>query len=217
MNRRQSIKKYVMLTLLIILAAASQTLSIKANIGVCACWDALSLNFYELFGIKVGTFSILANFVVVGIQLLVLRRDFHPSRFLQIGVAIIYGVVINFFYYHVLTFELTSYWMRMVFCLLSYVGLAVFIGGITLLNTLQIPVEGTCYVLYKKFGWDFAKIRMIWDGSVIAASILISLTCGLSLKIREGTILGMLILGPMMNWCMRHEENMTLFEDILPN
>ena len=41
---KKKVVKYSLLALLIILAAFSQTLSMKADIGVCACWDSVSMN-----------------------------------------------------------------------------------------------------------------------------------------------------------------------------
>ncbi|MFR5583134.1 MAG: hypothetical protein ACLTLQ_04310 [[Clostridium] scindens] len=55
---KKKVVKYSLLALLIILAAFSQTLSMKADIGVCACWDSVSMNVYQITGTKVGTFSI---------------------------------------------------------------------------------------------------------------------------------------------------------------
>lgn len=199
-------KKYGILAILIILAATSQTLGLKADIGVGACWDAVSLNIYQLTGLKVGTFSMAANLLCVAVQILILKKDFPPIKFLQIPVAVIYGIVINFVYYHILTFELESYWIRMIFWLLSNVGLAVFIGAITVMDVITIPVEGTCYTIEKKFGVGFSKCRFSIDAICIIVSLALSAVFGLSLKIREGTVLGMLMLAPLMGWCMKWEK-----------
>ena len=206
MDVKKTIKKYILVTIFIIMMAVSQTLSLKADIGVCACWDSISLNVYQLTGFKVGTFSIVGNLICVLVQILMLRRDFHPIRFLQIPVAIIFGVVVNFVYYRVLTFELHGYPMRLLFWALSYLGLAVFIGGLNLLGAVQIPVEGMYYTASSKYGLDFAKLHITCDALLIATSLSLSFLFGLSIKIREGTIGGMLVLGPLTKWCMSWEK-----------
>ena len=71
---KKKVVKYSLLALLIILAAFSQTLSMKADIGVCACWDSVSMNVYQITGIKVGTLSIVGNLACVAIQLLILKK-----------------------------------------------------------------------------------------------------------------------------------------------
>lgn len=205
---RNYIKKYTVLTVLIVLAAASQTLSMKANIGVCACWDALTLNIYQLCGMKVGTVSILINFVLVIIQILIMKKEFPPVKFLQIPLAIIYGTVTNFMYYNVLTFEVNSYAVKMTLLLMSYAGLAIFIGGMTIMDIITTPLEGTCYIINQRYHISFSKLRMAADIGCIALSIAMSLTFDLTLKVREGTLIGMIILGPLMGYCMKKERKL---------
>jgi len=154
----------------------------------------------------VGTFSIIGNFICILIQILMLRKDFHPVRLLQIPVAVIFGVVVNFVYYKVLLFELHSYPVRVLFWAVSYLGLAVFIGGLNLLGAVQIPVESTYYTASSKFGIDFAKLHITCDALLIITSLSLSLLFGLSFKVREGTIGGMLVLGPLTKWCMGWEK-----------
>lgn len=207
------LKQYAILAILIICASFSQTLSLKADIGVCACWDSVSLNLSQLTGIKVGTYSVIGNLIAVGIQKIVLKDKFPFVKYLQIPVAVLFGIVINFVYYHVLTFEIHSYYVRVILWLLSNIGLAIFIGAITLMNKITMPVEGTCYILSNHYHMDFAKLRIGVDVVCIVTSILLSIVFGLSLKIREGTVLGMIILGPMMSKCMKFEKRFKFLFD----
>ena len=84
------------------------------------------------------------------------------------------------------------------------VGMAFWIGGITYLNLMQMPGEGLCYILNKKYSFSFAKLRMLMDVFCITVSIALSLGFGLSFKVREGTVIGMLCLGPIMGFFMDH-------------
>ena len=203
MNTGKLIKKYILVTFFVVMMAVSQTLCMKADIGLCACWDSVSLNVWQITGLKAGTFSIIGNLICIVIQILMLRKDFHPIRLLQIPVAIIFGVVVNF---QVLLFDLHSYPVRVLFWAVSYLGLAVFIGGLNLLGAVQIPVESTYYTASSKFGIDFAKLHITCDALLIITSITFSLLFGLSFKVREGTIGGMLVLGPLTKWCMGWEK-----------
>lgn len=206
MKTGKLIKKYTLVAFFVVMMAVSQTLCMKADIGLCACWDSVSLNVYQITGLKVGTFSIIGNFICILIQILMLRKDFHPVRLLQIPVAVIFGVVVNFVYYKVLLFELHGYPVRVLFWAVSYLGLAVFIGGLNLLGAVQIPVESTYYTASSKFGIDFAKLHITCDALLIITSLSLSLLFGLSFKVREGTIGGMLVLGPLTKWCMGWEK-----------
>ncbi len=177
--------------------AFSQTLALKANIGVCACWDAVGLNVYEVYGLKVGTLSMIMHIVCVLIQLAVQRKEFSVWKFLQIPYVILFGTILNFFFYEVMTFELHGYGMKLLFVVLSYVGLALFLGPLLLLNLVNMPSEAMCVVISGKYEIDYAKVRVSLDALCIIASIILSLAGGVSLKVREGTVIGMLMLGPL--------------------
>ena len=204
---KKKVVKYSLLALLIILAAFSQTLSMKADIGVCACWDSVSMNVYQITGIKVGTFSIVGNLACVAIQLLILKKEFPPVKFLQIPVAILFGIVTNCSILSCTGFlRYTATFVRMLLWALSYIGLALFIGALTIMDIITMPVEGTCYIISSRYGIDFAKLRLSADAACIIISLALTFAFGLTLKIREGTIAGMLVLGPLMGWCMKWEK-----------
>ena len=194
-------KKMVIYGLLVLIltggTAFSQTLALKANIGVCACWDAIGLNIYEMFGIKVGTFGMIMNIMCVLVQFFVRRKEFQLRKLLQVPYAVLFGVLVNFFNYDVLTFELDSYAMKVVFVILSYVGLSFFLGLLLLLNLIAMPSETMCNVISGKYEVDYAKVRISLDAVSILVSIALSLIAGLSFKVREGTVIGMLMLGSL--------------------
>ena len=96
-----------------------------------------------------------------------------------------------------LTFELHSYAVKFAFVILAYLGLALFLGPLLLLNLVNMPSEAMCVVLSGKYEIDYAKIRVGLDAVCILASVVLSIFGGVSLKVREGTVIGMLMLGPL--------------------
>lgn len=197
MHKKNMIAQLLMVLFLTCGVAFSQTLALKANIGVCACWDAVGLNVYELSGLKVGTFSMIMHTICVLIQLVLQRKEFGVWKFLQIPYVVLFGTILNFFYYDVMTFELDQYWIRLLFVVFSYVGLALFLGPLLLLNLVNMPSEAMCVVVSGKYEIDYAKVRVTLDALCIIASVAMSLSGGVSLKVREGTVIGMLMLGPL--------------------
>ena len=205
----QRFKNYGFLLLLTVLSASAQALVLKADIGVCACWDSVSSNVYSLCGLKVGTFSIIANTICLGIQFLVLRRNFSPKRLLQLPGAILYGATTNFVYYNLLTFEPGPYYMRVIWLIAGFLALAVFSGTSTYIDLIPTPPEALCRVLSKRTGKPFGLYRTGIDVLCIAASVILSLAFGLSLKVREGTLIGMVLLGPVMGAVIKGEERIS--------
>ena len=197
MKQKNIVIQFILLLFLTCGTAFAQTLSLKANIGVCACWDAVGVNVYEIFGLKVGTFSMVMHTVCVLVQLLIQRKEFRIWKFMQIPYVILYGTFLNFFYYNVLVFEVNSYVVKVALVIASYAGLALFLGPVILLNLVNMPSEAMCAVISGKRGMDYAKVRMSLDAVCVIASVLLSLIGGVSIKVREGTVIGMLMLGPL--------------------
>lgn len=207
----------VTLIVCVIFVAISQSLCLKANIGVIACWDSVSMNVYELTGIKVGTVAIIINFCMILLQVMVQKRDFNWIKLLQVPLCIIAGVVTNIMYYNIFTFEVEAYYMKVILLIIAYVGLAVFIGCMTLLDIITMPGESLCYAIEAKTGFAFAKGRMTIDVICIAVSLALSYIFGLSLKIREGTIIGFIIVGPLMGLMIKLERKIPFIKKMLNN
>lgn len=178
-------------------------LMLKAAIGTYACWDALSVNVSQLTGLKVANFSMLMNVSCVFLQFLMLRRDFQLSKLLQIPFAILFGTLVNFFYYNILTFDVHSYMPRLALCILSVIGVAFFLGFLTSLNLVNISVETTCNIISGKYAVDYAALRVGIDVICIAVSIVLSLIFHLDFTIREGTLIAMMLLGPLEKQFMK--------------
>lgn len=174
-------------------------LMMKAAIGTYACWDALSMNIAELTGLKVASFSMIMNTLCVLLQILMLRREFPLTKLIQIPYVLFFSTMVNFFYYHVLTFERPGYPGRFALCLISVVGVSFFVGIVTALNLVTLSVETTCSIASGKYHFDFAVLRISIDVLCIVASLLLTFRFGLTFTIREGTVVAMALLGPLEN------------------
>lgn len=195
--------RLLLILFLTICATFFTALTMKANIGTYACWDALSVNVSQLTGLKVAHFSIIMNISCVLLQILILKKDFQPLKLLQIPFVTLFGMLVNFFYYHVLTFELNHYLIRFLLCVLSIIGVSFFLGLLTSLNLVTLSVETTCNVISGRFAIDFAALRVGIDVFCIVASILLSVIFGLTFTIREGTFIAMFLLGPLEKLFMK--------------
>jgi uncharacterized membrane protein YczE len=113
--------------LLIICNGCACALTMKAAIGIGA-WDAMAQTFSNITTIKVGTMGIIFNCSCVLGELIILKRKFTFKHFLQVIVSFLFGFVVNFIFYNVLTFEINSYILRLLAFVLAYVGMAIFVG-----------------------------------------------------------------------------------------
>ena len=87
------------------------------------------------------------HILCVLVQLAIQRREFQVRKIFQIPYVVVFGMFLNFFYYDMLTFELHSYGMKLLFVILAYIGLGLFLGPLLLLNLVTIPSEAMCIVI----------------------------------------------------------------------
>lgn len=199
-------KRIFVLVLGVVVVASSCALTLKAAIGVGA-WDALAQTGYEVTGIAVGTIGMCCNFVCILIQVLVLKKKFRPIQLLQIPVSILLGVIINFMLYEVYSnFTIDAYWMNVVLLIVAYIISAFAVGMVMVLDIVTFALEGACMAVSKVTGKKFHVLRQGVDVVSVILVIVISFTAGVPLAVREGTIIGMLLFGPMMGIFMKLQK-----------
>jgi uncharacterized membrane protein YczE len=71
------------------------------------------------------------------------------------------------------------------------------------INFISFPLESACMVVSKRINKNFGSIRQAVDIFSIIISVAVTLLFRNKLTVREGTIIGMLIYGPLIDWFMR--------------
>jgi uncharacterized membrane protein YczE len=200
---KKIIKQIIVLTICVVITAFGATLTMKASLGVGAI-DAAMLSISKILFIKVGTIAMIFNLTCIVLQMTFLKKEFKPLQFLQIGVAVLLGIVVNFFFYNIFAeFQVTSYIYRFIILLSGYVIISFVVSIIMSMNIVSMPLEGLCLVLSKKTSINFGKLRQYVDVISICLVIILTLVLRAELTLREGTVLGMIIFGPMMDKFMR--------------
>jgi len=194
--------KIVILIFCFVVCAAAQMLCLKAAIGVTPVWDAITSNLSEITGIKVGYFASALNIITILAWFILLGKDFKPIRLLSIIVAFGLGPLQNLFYYDIYTFEFTTYAARLVFLILGNLALAIAAGFITHIDLVSFPLESLCYTLERKHHVNLKITRTLLDVICILVSVALSLIFHVSFKVREGTIISMLLVGPVIGFTM---------------
>ena len=191
-------KKITFTSFFIVVAATGVALGLKAAVGVGA-WDAFSQASSLVTGIKVGTFSMMMNISCVLLQMMLLKRNFKPLAFLQIGMAILLGVVVNIMFYQVFTrFMIDSYLINLLLFLFSLVVVIIAVSMIMSINFLSFPLEAACMVVAEKTNIKFGTLRQMVDFFCILGAVLIAFIYQHPSPVREGTIIGMLLFGPLI-------------------
>lgn len=197
------IKRIMALLLGIITVGCACAVTLKAAIGVGA-WDALSQTTSELTAIEVGTCGIIFNIACVLVQIVVLRKDFKKVQLLQIPLSILLGVVINFVLYDVLgNITISAYWMNVILLICGYLISSFAVAAVMVLDIITFALEGACMAVSKTSGKKFHVLRQGVDVVAVIICLTISFSLNLPLAVREGTIIGVLLFGPLLGIFMK--------------
>jgi len=197
------ISKCIIAIFSVIIVGIGASLGLKAAVGVGA-WDALSQSISGGISIKVGTISMVLNVSCVLIQLVLLKKEFKVLHSAQILVAVLLGIVVNFMLYDVLS-KVTSnnYFINISLLLLGLVLCAIGVSVIMAIEFISFPLEGCCMVISKKLNKKFGMIRQLVDILSIIFALGFAFIFNQSITVREGTVIGMLIYGPMLDLFMK--------------
>lgn len=200
---KKMILSLLFISINIVITGIGASLSIKAAVGVGA-WDALSLSVSTVIGMKIGTFSMILNISCVVLQLLMLGKRFKPIALLQVFVAILLGYVVNFMYYTVFAnVVIDSYFVNLTLFVISIVVIVIGVANIMAMNFISFPLEGACLVISDRFNLNFGKVRQGVDILSIIIALGVALSFQNAITVREGTVIGMLMFGPLLDRIMR--------------
>lgn len=193
------IKQLILLAIFVIGTGLGASLVITASLGIGA-YDAAAMSISKVLTTKVGNISMIINVMCIVFQLIILKKAFKPLQFLQVGVAVLLGNVVNFFLYDVFAeLIITNYILKLSILLLGCVVCAFSVAMIMAINIVSMPLEGFCMALSNKYNMNFGKVRQYADIISIVIVVILTLSFGLELTLREGTIIGMIIFGPMLD------------------
>lgn len=147
------------------------------------------------------------NFLCIFVQVAILRRKFKPIQLLQIPVCILLGLIVNFMLYEVYSnFTINTYWMNVGLLILGYIVSAFAVGMVMVLDIVTFALEGACMAVSGVTGKKFHVLRQGVDVVSILLVIIIVIITDVPLAVREGTIIGMFLFGPMMGIFMKLQK-----------
>lgn len=191
-NKIQYIKHVIISILSLILLSFGVAIMVKSEIGL-APWDALTATISQLTSLKFGTASILSNFVLIVLQIFILRNKFKLSYWAQIPIIFGFGSVINFFLYQILQFNLSSYWAKLIFFAFGNIVAAFAISFLFTLDIILMPPEMFSSAVDKVSRYKFSNVRLFIDIISVIICLTSTLLFSTTLQIREGTIISIIV------------------------
>lgn len=189
-------KRYLLLLAGLSIMAFGVAFSIKASLGTSPISSVPYV--VSLFApLTVGTATIVMHCVFILLQILILRRNYHPIQLMQLLVAVFFGYLTDFGVWAVRGIHCSTYWQQWIVCL---IGILLVAAGVSLevkAGVVVLAGEGVvlaiCKVLPKiKFG--YMKVGV--DVTLVVIACILSFTFTGHLQgVREGTVAAALLVG----------------------
>ena len=190
------IKRYLLLLIGLSIMAFGVAFSIKASLGTSPISSVPYV--ISLFTpLTVGTATISMHCVFILLQILILRKNYHPIQLMQLPVAFFFGYLTDFGVWAVQGITCNTYWQQWIVCIIGIllVGLGVSLevkAGVVVLAGEGV-VLAICKVLPKvKFGY----MKVGFDVTLVAIACVLSIVfTGRLQGVREGTVAAALLVG----------------------
>ena len=176
-------------------------LSVKSRLGVSPI-SSIPYAMTCIWGIEMGKATILLHCSLVLIQVILLRRNFKPVNLLQVVVGIVFGYFTTFCNWCVSFLPDTdSIVLRVILLLLSVVCIALGIFLYMPPDIMALAGEGTIKAISDVSGMAFAKVKVLFDSSLVAISLAACLLCiGSFGSVGVGTVAAAVLVGTVLGF-----------------
>lgn len=181
-----------------LLLAFGVTFSIKSNLGVSPI-NSIPYVLSLITEIDQGLLTTIVFSIFILMQTIILRKDFKIINLLQIIFSSAFGSFVTLSN-NIWTFQApTNYIMRLIILVVSMVLVALGLLFYLAADIVPMPAEGVMLAIQIKTKKEFAKIKVVFDTSVvIIASILSMILLGNLIGVREGTLIAAIGIGKIL-------------------
>lgn len=190
------LKRYLLLLIGLAIMAFGVAFSIKASLGTSPISSVPYV--VSLFTpLTVGTATITMHCVFILLQILILRKDYHPIQLMQLPVAFFFGYLTDFGVWAVQGITCNTYWQQWIVCIIGILLVDVGVSFEVKAGVVVLAGEGVvlaiCRVLPKvKFGY----MKVGFDVTLVVIACILSIVfTGRLQGVREGTVAAALLVG----------------------
>lgn len=190
------IKRYLLLLAGLAVMAFGVAFSIKASLGTSPI-SSVPYVVSMFTSLTVGTATITMHCVFILLQILILRKNYHPIQLMQLPVAFFFGYLTDFGVWAVQGITCNTYWQQWIICLIGILLVSVGVSLEVKAGVVVLAGEGVvlavCKVLPKvKFGY----MKVGFDVTLVVIACILSIVfTGRLQGVREGTVAAALLVG----------------------
>lgn len=205
MPRKELIKRYSLFTLGLFVMSLGITLMVKAQLGTSPISSMPYVFSLKFTTISLGVFTILWNFILILLQIIILGKKFQPFQLLQLPLSLIFGAFVDFTKLILKNLSPNSYLSSTLILFLGCFVLALGVSFTVLADVIMNSGEALVKAISIRTGKDFGSIKIAFDVSLVILSILSSLIFFHKIAgVREGTIVAAVISGFIIRFYNKH-------------
>ena len=190
------LKRYLLLLVGLSIMAFGVAFSIKASLGTSPISSVPYV--ISLFTpLTVGTATIMMHCVFILLQILILRKNYHPIQLMQLPVAFFFGYLTDFGVWAVQGITCNTYWQQWIVCLIGILLVAVGVSFEVKAGVVVLAGEGVVLAICKVFPKiKFGYMKVGFDVTLVVIACVLSIVfTGRLQGVREGTVAAALLVG----------------------
>ena len=184
--------------------------SIKSGLG-SAPVSSIPYAMDLIWAIEIGVATFIFHAILVGIELLLLRKAFKPKHFLQVFVGVLFGAFTSFSV--ALMGFIPPAGNLIIAFLMSFLSIFLIALGLFFYvptNIVPLSVEGVTQAIAIVTNRPFSKIKVYFDICVVSTALILSYGfLGEFGSVGIGTILGALLIGTTVKYIHRIHRKLT--------
>lgn len=153
--------------------------------------------------LTIGEYTYIMNFVLVMLQILILRRRFQPVQLFQLVIGFLFGFLLDVNMWLTSAVVCDSLTWQVVVQLLGCMVLAVGISLEIRCGSVTMPGEGITVAVSQASGMPFPKAKIIVDTILVALAVATGYVYFGSWQwqvVGVGTLIAMIFVGAMVRW-----------------
>lgn len=189
------IRRYLLLLAGLAIMAFGVAFSIKASLGTSPISSVPYV--VSLFApLTVGTATIIMHCVFILLQILILRKKYHPIQLMQLPVAFFFGYLTDFGVWAVQGITCNHYLQQWLVCLIGIFLVAVGVSLEVKAGVVVLAGEGVVLAICKVLPVKFGYMKVGFDVMLVAIACVLSFVfTGRLQGVREGTVAAALLVG----------------------
>lgn len=197
MTKKELMKRYILLIISLFLSALGVAFTKHAELGVSPISSVSNILSYKFTFFTLGTWLIIWNCILIGGQILILRKKFQPIQLLQIPLSFLFGYFTDISLWCISPIPTDRYPVRL---LMVFIGIVILGFGVSLsvianviMNSGEAFVKAVSDSIHKEFG----NVKIVFDICCVISAVILSLLF-FDFKIvgaREGTVLSAIFTG----------------------